>query len=271
LPLDLTGRLVVLSGASSGIGRDAVRAFVRDGARVVGLARDGERLAALGAELGSGGRFDPLVADVTDAASMTAAARHVLDRHGVPDVVVANAGMGLDALLTETTDEALAAVFEVNVFGAFRIVRPFVAGMIERGSGRILLVSSIVGKRGTPHYSAYSASKFALHGLADAWRAELVGTGVTVGLVCPGSTDTEFRQRSMQSGPPQRSLRPRRHGSAAVAAVVVRMARSRRREIVIGIESKLLVAADLLAPGLVDRLLARALTSRPPQPGAKQD
>ena len=253
---------VLVTGASAGIGRDTVRVFVREGARVAGLARSAERLRELAAELGVGERFQPFVADVADARSMDAAVARLRETFGLPDVVVANAGVGLDALFAQTSDEALRAVFEVNVFGVVRTVRPFLAEMVARGSGRIVIVSSIVGKRGTPHYSGYSASKFALHGMADALRAELWGTGVTVGLVCPGSTETEFRQRTLRSGPAQKSLRPRRHSSQSVAEAVVAMSRSRRREMVIGVESKLMVLADLVAPGLVDWVLARALTHR---------
>jgi len=143
-----------------------------------------------------------------------------------------------------------------------RTVRPFVDPMVARGSGRILLVSSIVGKRGIPHYAGYSASKFALHGMAEALRAELWGSGVTVGLVCPGSTETGFQDHALRNGPAQRRVRPRRHSSRSVAATIVRMASSRRKEIVIGAESKLLAWASRVAPGLVDRLLARVLLSR---------
>ena len=131
--------------------------------------------------------------------------------------------------------------------------------MIERGSGRILFVSSIVGKRGTPYYSAYSASKFALHGLADALRAELVGTNVSVGLVDPSSTESHFQDNLLRDGPQQNRSRPRRHSAEAVADAIVRMAESRRREVILGFEAKLLHWANVVAPGFVDRLLAKKL------------
>ena len=91
----------------------------------------------------------------------------ILAKHGAPDVIVANAGIGMDAPFIHTSDDLLKRVFDVNVFGVVRTIRPFVPAMIARGSGRILIVSSVVGKRGVPSYAAYSASKFALHGLAD--------------------------------------------------------------------------------------------------------
>ncbi len=256
---DSSARLVLITGASSGIGSAAAIEFARRGDRVLAVARSRERLDALAADHGS---VVPVVADVTDAASMQAMTRRVQDECGVPDIVVANAGIGLDALFAQTTDDALHRLFEVNVVGVFRTVRPFLQPMIDRGSGRILIVSSIVGKRGVPHYSGYSASKFALHGAADALRSELWGTGVSVGLVCPSSTDTGFRQHGLSVGPKQKQVRPVRRPAEYVARAIVSMAGSRRREMILGAEAKAMTFVDTLAPGLIDWLLARMLTRR---------
>ena len=220
---------VFLTGASEGIGRAAAKAFVADGAQVLALARSRDRLDTLVAELGAD-RVIPFVADVADGARMEQVARDVLDRFGAPDVIVANAGVGLDARVEKTTDEDLRRLFEVNVYGVFRSIRPFLPAMTARGSGRILLISSVVGKRGTPNYAAYSASKFALHGLADALRPELSGTGVTVGIVCPSSTTTEFDARKMRAGIPQNKVRgPRTRGSGAARSSGWRARRAARR------------------------------------------
>jgi len=256
-----TGRTVLITGASAGIGLAATRKFVERGDRVVAVARDERRLQELTAELGGADHVVPLAADVTEAASMDAMVARVMAETGCPDVVVANAGIGLDALFTRTTDAALQKVFDVNVFGLVRTVRPFLGEMVERGSGRILLISSIVGKRGTPYYSAYSASKFALHGMADALRCETWGSGVTVGLICPSTTSTEFKDRLLREGPGQRRVRARRHTPESVAAAIVKMSTSRRREIILSAEARLLWFADAFLPGLVDRLLAGALRS----------
>jgi len=258
----LDGRLVLLTGASSGIGRAAVPQFVARGARVVAVARRLSELERLAAELGGPTRVLPLRADVSDAASMAALAAEAERAAGLPDVVVANAGLGADARFAETGDELWRQVLEVNVLGVARTLRPFLPGMTARGSGRLVVVSSVVGKRGTPHYAAYSASKFALHGLADALRAELCGTGVSVGLVCPGSTDTPFQEHVLRSGPAQRRVRPVRRTAEWVARAVVDMACSRRAERVLGLECKLFVLGDLLAPRLIDWMLGRALARR---------
>jgi short-subunit dehydrogenase len=255
-------RLVLVTGASAGIGRETVRLFAGRGDRVIAVARTVASLETLATELGGPENVVALAADVADADSTSAMVSRVQEQLGTPDVIVANAGIGLDARFTETTDAALRSVFEVNVFGLVRSIRPFVPGMLERGSGRLLLISSIVGKRGTPHYSAYSASKFALDGIADALRAELWGTGVSVGVIYPSSTRTEFQDRLLREGPSQKRVRPRQHTASSVAQAIVEMADSRRRERVLSFEAKLLCFADSIAPGLIDRMLARMLTSK---------
>ena len=257
----LDGRLVLITGASAGIGRAAARAFVAEGARVIGASRNQERLRELGEELGGDAHFVAVAADVSDDASMehmVAAVGEV----GLPDFVIANAGVGLDAPFLETDLEAMRSLFDVNVFGVVRSIRPFLPGMLERGSGRVLLIGSVVGKRGIPGYSAYSASKFALHGMADVLRAELHGSGVSVGIVCPSSTESEFQQRTHRVGNPKRPPRPKRHSAEGVARAIVRMSLSRRAEMLLSPEGKFMVLVDTLAPRLVDAILARVLTKK---------
>jgi len=256
----LAGKIVLITGASSGIGRAAALAFAAAGARVVAVARDREKLDALAAP--SHDAIVSLPCDVTDAAAMEALARTVLERFGAPDVVIANAGRGVDAPFVETSDDAYRALFDLNVLGAVRTIRPFLPAMIARGSGRVLLVSSIVGKRGIPNYAAYGASKFALHGILDALRPELSGTGVSAGIVCPSSTDTEFDARKLRAGTPQRNVRVQRHSAESVARALVRMASGTRRELILTLEGKLMVVVDRVAPRLMDWILARTLVKR---------
>lgn len=248
-----SGRTVLITGASSGIGKAAAEAFLARGAEVIGTARSRERLEAIAG-------IRPIVADVADGEAMQAMANEVLAT-GCPDVVIANAGIGCDAAFANTPDASWQQVLDINVLGVVRTLRPFVDPMVARGSGRLLAISSIVGKRGTPYYSAYSASKFALHGMADSLRAELHGTGVSLGLVCPSSTSTPFNDNKLRSGSGQKQVRPRRHPAESVAEAIVKMAGSRRREVVLGLEAKAMRWADAIAPGLVDAMLARVLRS----------
>jgi len=262
MAIDLSGKRVLITGASWGIGHAAAKAFAARGAVVLAVARSKDRLDSLAVELGGPTRVATFVADVADGPAMEALAKTILETHGVPDVVIANAGLGMDARFEATTDDDLRKVFEVNVFGVVRTIRPFLPGMVARGSGRILIVSSVVGKRGIPNYSAYSGSKFALHGMAEALRPELHGTGVTVGIVCPSSTTTEFAERKLRAGPPQKNVRMQKHSAESVAAALVRMARSTRRELILSPEGKLMNVVNRLAPGILDRILANALVKK---------
>jgi uncharacterized protein (TIGR00369 family) len=257
---NFTGSTVLITGASAGIGAATVAAFLAEGAKVIAVARSADKLAALAADQGDAIRT--YTADVADAASMTAMTTTVLAGGGPPDVIVANAGIGLDARFSEMGDDALHRVLEVNVVGVVRTIRPFVEPMCGRGRGRILFVSSIVGRRGTPHYSAYSASKFALDGLADALAAEIHGSGVTVGLVYPSSTRTEFQENLLREGPSQHRKRLTAHTPESVARAIVSMAGSRRRRRILGLEAKALAWANLIAPRRIDALLARMLNKK---------
>jgi short-subunit dehydrogenase len=253
------GKRVLVTGASAGIGRAAALAFAAEGATVYATARSREGLESAAASVSGPGKIVPIVADVTDAPGMESMAARVLADGGAPDVVVANAGIGLDALFQNTTEDDLRTILDVNVLGVYRTVRPFVEPMVRRGRGRILFISSVVGKRGTPHYSAYSASKFALRGMADSLRVEVFGTGVTVGVVYPSSTTTEFRERMMRTGVSQKSFRINRHTPESVARGILRMSRSTRRDLVLSPEGKLMSFVNPIAPWLIDRILAKAL------------
>jgi short-subunit dehydrogenase len=252
VPGDFDGKLVLITGASAGIGLAAARAFAARGARVVAVARSREKLQAIATD-----RILPFSADVADDASMLALSTRVLAEVGVPDVVIANAGIGLDARFEDTSDAAMREVLEVNTLGVLRTVRPFLRPMVERGWGRILFISSVVGKRGIPHYTAYSASKFALHGMADALRPELAGTGVTVGVICPSSTSTEFQANIRSAGPPQNKRRLTRHSAESVAGALVSMAASTRRERILSLEGKAMALVNTVAPWLMDYILGR--------------
>lgn len=256
---DLQGKNVLVTGASAGIGLATAKRFVESGSNVWALARNRERLEALSAELGGPPKLVPVAADLSDGPAMAAVTGRILSQLGVPDVIVANAGISLDARFEHTTDADLESVYQVNVFGLVRSIRPFLPAMKERSSGRIIFVSSVIGKRGIPNYTAYSGSKFALHGMLDALRPELAGSGVKAGIVCPSSTESELRHRMKRIGPKQSDTRLRQHSAESVANAIVKMARTGKREIVLSSEGKLMNWINRISPGLMDRILARAL------------
>jgi short-subunit dehydrogenase len=176
---------VFLTGASSGIGEALAKHYAAEGAQLGLVARRGELLEKLAATLTP----KPLiyVADVRDAHVLTLAARDFIARAGVPDIVIANAGIG-SGTLTEKADDlpVFQEIFDINVIGMVHTFHPFVEAMREAHSGSLVGIASVAGFRGLPGGSAYSASKAAAITYLEALRVELHGSGVQVTTICPG-------------------------------------------------------------------------------------
>ncbi|MCY4392557.1 MAG: SDR family oxidoreductase [Chloroflexi bacterium] len=186
--------VVVITGASAGIGRATAVRFAREGANVVLAARSQERLERLAERLEERFSVETLVAqcDVREHEDLDALVETAIARFGRIDVLVNNAGFGLYGRVEDTPEGAFRDLLETNVLGTHQAIRAVLPHMRRQGSGHIVNVGSVVGKRSWPYHGAYAASKFALTGLTQALRGELAGSGVTVSLVLPASTDTEF-------------------------------------------------------------------------------
>ncbi len=186
--------VVVITGASAGIGRATAVRFAREGANLVLAARSQERLERLAERLDQRFSVETLVVrcDVREHEQVDALVEAALARFGRIDVLVNNAGYGLYGRVEDTPEEAFRDLLETNVLGTHHAIRAVLPHMRRQGSGHIVNVGSVVGKRSWPYHGAYAASKFALTGLTQALRGELAGSGVTVSLVLPASTDTEF-------------------------------------------------------------------------------
>lgn len=186
-------KTVFITGASAGIGAALAMAFAREGANVGIAARRTDRLEALCREIESiGGRALAVPCDVTDRASIDAAVARVVDTFGGIDVAVANAGFGVSGYFMRLKTEAFRRQFETNVFGLIDTVQAVLPHLI-RSKGRLGLVASVAGQMGTPQSGAYSASKFAVVGLAETLYYELAAFGVSVTCIEPGFIETEFR------------------------------------------------------------------------------
>ena len=186
-------RVIAITGASAGIGRATAVRAARDGATVAICARRADRLEAVAAEItAAGGQPLAIPADVTDADGMEQFVSRVVDRFGRLDVMICNAGYGIAGAIDEVTAAQAQKVMEVNYIGTYLAARAALGVFRRQGHGHIVIVSSIVGKRGVPYMGAYAATKFAQVGLAECLRSELVGTAIHVSVVYPVSTDTEF-------------------------------------------------------------------------------
>lgn len=187
-------RIVLVTGGSRGIGAACVKKFAREGWAVVFFYQKNEAAAqALVGELKSQG-FDvaALRCDVADSAQVKAAVAEILRSYKRIDALVNNAGISHIGLLTDMTDEEWDRVFDVNVKGAFRMMRQVLPGMISRQTGTIVNVSSMWGEVGASCEAAYSASKAALIGLTKAAAKEMGPSGVRVNCVTPGVIDTDM-------------------------------------------------------------------------------
>lgn len=242
---------VLVTGASSGIGRATVALLAARGFRVFASARrpDSVReLEAAGREQG----FEVVALDVDDDASVARAVAEVEARAGSLDVLVNNAGYGLLAPVEAVTPEALRAQLETNVVGAHRMVRAVLPGMRARRRGTIVQISSVAGRVAMPLYGAYAASKFALEALSDALRLEVAPFGIRVVLIEPGPIRTEFSTAVQRaSGALLESER-----AEPYRAVIERVAAARER-------SRKAAGRE---PDAVARVIARAIASRAPAP-----
>jgi NAD(P)-dependent dehydrogenase (short-subunit alcohol dehydrogenase family) len=181
-------RTCLVTGAGRGIGAAVAARLSADGHRVALLARDADSLERVGA--GLPGPTLSLAADVTDPAAMEDALTRLEAEWGPVEVLVSNAGSGSAAPLVETTDDDWAHMLELNLTAPFRLVRRTLPAMTAAGWGRIVVVASVVAKRGESQVAAYTAAKHGVLGLVRAAAAEVARTGVTVNAVCPGYVDT---------------------------------------------------------------------------------
>jgi 3-oxoacyl-[acyl-carrier protein] reductase len=203
--MDLKNAKVLVTGGSSGIGFETARELKARGASVAICGRDKGRLEKAAREMGA----IAIHADVAVENDVVDMIVRVIEQLGGYDVLVNNAGFGKWAALVETTLEEMQSVFATNVFGAMMVARESARHFIKQNRGNIINIASTAALRGYAGGTAYSASKFALHGMTECWRAELRKHNIRVMQVNPSEVQTEFFSRSgRERAPSQRKLRP---------------------------------------------------------------
>lgn len=260
------GRLVLITGGSSGMGLALARLLAAEGARVWLLARHQQKLQAALESLpaASGQAHGFVTADVTSWDRVHAAARRVREEAGVPDVLINAAGAAHPAYLQDTDLHIFREMMELNYFGSVHTVMALLPDMLARGSGYILNFSSMAGFLSLFGYSAYAPSKYAVRSLSDSLRVELKPQGIRVSIVFPPDTDTPGMEQENKTKPFEtlEAFSSKLETAEHVAAQVLRGMKRGRYVILPGFEAKLyyrlmFLAGDFIYP-VMDMLLAQA-------------
>jgi NADP-dependent 3-hydroxy acid dehydrogenase YdfG len=253
------GRVVAITGASAGIGRATALRLARDGAAIVVCARRLDRLEQLRAEIeAAGGQALPIVADVTCEADMNDLVARAVERFGRLDVMMCNAGFAIYGAIDDITPDQMRRLVDINYFGTYYATRAALPVFRRQGAGHILIVSSIVGKRGVPFMGAYSATKFAQVGLAECLRSEVEGSGIHVSVVYPVSTDTEFKEVMLrETGHAITQAAGPRQTAEQVADAIAGALANPVPEVYPYRKSRGLVILNAVAPGFCDRLVKK--------------
>ncbi|ADB18242.1 short-chain dehydrogenase/reductase SDR [Pirellula staleyi DSM 6068] len=250
----LVNARVIVTGATSGIGRSLVVRLVREGARVVAIGRRADRLQQLVSEVAEPDRLTTLAVDVTECDACSRALALAQSAYGGLDILVNNAGLGGIGLFSESSPARVRDVMEVNFFAPVEWIRQSLPILRQGTKPLIVNVGSVLGHRAVPRKSEYCASKFALHGFSDALRAELAHDGIDVLLASPSTTASEFFDASRG----QKSASDGKGGMSPdlVADRIVRAMQRGQHEVIMTVGGKLLVWLDRLCPPLANRLVA---------------
>lgn len=258
--MELSGKIAVVTGASSGIGAATARLLAQKGTRVVLLARREDKLAQVrGDILTQGGQADGYPVDLTNAAAVAFVGRSILAEIGPPDVLINNAGAGRWLTVAETPPEEAVQMMAAPYFAAFNATHTFLPAMLARNSGHILNVTSVASYAGWPGATGYIAARWAMRGFTLGLRADLHHTRIGVTLFAAGKVETPYFARNPGSEEriPGLSRIVPTLSAAQAAAAIVRAVQREQREVIVPPMAAVFVQLHKFLPGVVDRLLIR--------------
>jgi short-subunit dehydrogenase len=255
---DLHGMRGLVTGGSSGIGRALAIELARSGVDLVLLARRGDRLAEVVAQVSAlGCRGETVVGDVTDPEARRRALTTVQEKLGGLDILVNNAGTSAHGRFATADPSRLLPIMETNFFAPVELIRGALPLLRQGRTPIVVNIGSVLGRRACPHKSEYCASKFALAGFSESLRAEFESLGIDVLLVSAGPTDTEFFQHLIEEHGdlPWKEATP--VSPERVARATVRAMKCGSHEIIPSFRGWMLTTFNRLFPRLVDRIMAR--------------
>lgn len=257
------GKLAVITGASSGIGKAASLEFAREGARTVLVSRSRDKLERVADEvLGLGGEALVVPADVSDARQVKEMVAQALKEFGRIDILFNNAGSSSVGRIDEQDFVPnTKKMMDVDYFGTVNVTIEVLPVMKRQGSGHIMNMSSVVGKKAFPHFGGYSSAMHAITAFSDALRQELHGTGINVSTIHPALTLTPLLEdvKPEDMPPPFKSFTP--ISVESVARAVVEGIVHNRARIVVPFQPKMVLLADAVSPGISD-MIVRMLPNR---------
>ena len=266
----MKNKIVIITGASSGIGKACALVFAHRGARLMLAARNEEKLKELNDVINSsGGQSAYVVTDVSSESDCVNMVNKTIDIYGAIDVLVNNAGISMRALLIDLDIKDFDTVMKVNFYGTVYCTK-YALKYILATKGSVVGVSSIAGHKGLPARTAYSSSKFAMVGFLESLRIENLKKGLHVLIASPGFTASNIRENALNAEGGAQKKSPRNETkmmtSELVAQKIVLAVENRQNSIVLTTQGKLLVFLNKFFPNLVDRLVFNSLSKEKKSP-----
>jgi short-subunit dehydrogenase len=263
-------KVVIITGASSGIGRSCAYVFSDQGAKVVLAARNKAKLEEIGNDLAAQNKeFLTVPTDVSIEEECKNLIDETVDAFGKIDVLINNAGISMRGLFADTELEVIKKIMNINYWGTVYCTR-YALPYLLKTRGSVVAISSIAGFQGLPGRTGYSSSKFAIHGFLETLRVETLKKGLHVMIAAPGFTSTNVRKSALGPTGDAQGESPRDESKMMspdkVARVISRGIMKRKRLIIMTTEGKLTVFLRRIAPAMIDRITYRVMAHEPNSP-----
>jgi 3-hydroxybutyrate dehydrogenase len=219
--MDLNGKIALVTGGGTGIGKAVSQAIAKKGARVAIASRNPSHLRSAADDLGAASLL-PVEMDVTKKDQVQSGVAKIVESWGPIDILVNNAGISGLNRIDDQDDSRWRAIVETNLTGTYLVTKEVLRSMKNHARGRIINVSSVLGKFGVPGYTAYCATKHGLIGFTRALALEVVGRGITVNAICPGWVETEMARQGIEESAANEGITPEAFKKRAIEAVPIK-------------------------------------------------